>query len=73
MPDSSTPTDFRQDVVKWPFVAETIALSTLIVLQDTTVEMGCMSLMSGSYKLMDVRDIATLDQDGWKKKVPDLQ
>ena len=25
--------------------------------------------MSGSYKLMDVQDIATLDQDGWKKKV----
>ena len=73
MPYSSTPTDFHQNVVKWPFGPESIALSTWIARQDTTVEMGCMSLMSGSYKLMDVRDIATLDQDGWKKKVPDLQ
>ncbi len=73
MPYSSTPTDFHQNVVKWPFVPEAVALSTWIAWQDTTVEMGCMSLMSGSYKLMDVRDIATLDQDGWKKKVPDLQ
>ena len=73
MPHSSTPTDFHQDVVKWSFVPEAIALSTWIARQDTTVGMGCMSLMSGSYKLMDVRDIATLDQDGWKKKVPDLQ
>ena len=73
MPYSSTPTDFRQNVVKWPFVPESIALSTWIARQDTTVEMGYISLMSGSYKLMDVRDIATLDQDGWKKKVPDLQ
>ena len=73
MPHSSTPTDFHQDVVKWLFVPEAIALSTWIARQDTTVEMGCMSPMSGSYKLMDVRDIATLDQDGWKKKVPDPQ
>ena len=73
MPDFSTPTDFRQDVAKWSCFPETIALSTWIARQDTTVEMGCVSLMSGSHKLMDVRDIATLDQDGWKKKVPDPQ
>ena len=73
MPELSAPTAFHQDLVKWPYDRKSMALSAWIALQDTTVEMGCMSFLSGSHKLMDVRDIATSDQEGWKKEMPGLQ
>ena len=73
MPELSAPTAFHQDLVKWPYDRKSMALSAWIALQDTTVEMGCMSFLSGSHKLMDVRDIATSDQEGWKKEMPSLQ
>ena len=73
MPELSAPTAFHQDLVKWPYDRKSVALSAWIALQDTTVEMGCMSFLPGSHKLMDVRDIHTSDQEGWKKEMPDLQ
>ena len=73
MPELSAPTAFHQDLVKWPYDRKSMALSAWIALQDTTVEMGCMSFLPGSHKLMDVRDIHTSDQEGWKKEMPDLQ
>jgi len=72
MPELSAPTAFHQDLVKWPYDRKSMALSAWIALQDTTVEMGCMSFLSGSHKSMDVRDIHTSDQEGWKKETPDL-
>lgn len=73
MPEISAPTAFHQDLVKWPYDRKSMALSAWIALQDTTIEMGCMSFLPGSHKLMDVRDIHTSDQEGWKKEMPDLQ
>jgi ectoine hydroxylase-related dioxygenase (phytanoyl-CoA dioxygenase family) len=73
MPELSAPTALHQDLVKWPYDQKSMVLSAWISLQDTTVEMGCMSFLSGSHKSMDVRDIHTSDQEGWKKKTPDLQ
>ena len=73
MPELSAPTAFHQDLVKWPYDRKSVALSAWIALQDTTVEMGCMSFLPGSHKLMDVPDISTSDQEGWKKEMPSLQ
>ena len=73
MPKFSTPTAFHQDQVKWIFNRNSIVLSAWIALQNTTVEMGCMSFISGSHKLRHVRNISTSDQEGWRKEIPDLQ
>jgi len=43
MPELSAPTAFHQDLVKWPYDRKSMVLSAWISLQDTTVEMGCMS------------------------------
>ena len=73
MPELSAPTAFHQDLVKWPYDRKSMALSAWVALQDTTIEMGCMSFLPGSHKLMNMRDIHTSDQEGWKKEMPDLQ
>ena len=73
MPELPIPTAFHQDLVKWPYDRKSMALSAWGALQDTTIEMGCMSFLPGSHQLMHVRNIATSDQEGWRKEMPDLQ
>ena len=64
MPGLPVPTAFHQDLVKWPYDRRITALSAWIALQDTTVEMGCMSFLPKSHYLLEVADIATSDQEG---------
>ena len=73
MPGLPVPTAFHQDLVKWPYDRRITALSAWIALQDTTVEMGCMSFLPKSHYLLEVADIATSDQEGWRREQPDIE
>ena len=64
MPELEVPTAFHQDLVKWPYDRKSNALSAWIALQDTPVEMGCMSFVQGSHQMKDVPDMATNNQEG---------
>ena len=64
MPRLPVPTAFHQDLVKWPYDRRITVLLAWTALQDTTVEMGCMSFLPKSHYLLEVADIATSDQEG---------
>lgn len=72
MPGLNVPTAFHQDLVKWPFERSTNALSAWIALQDTPVEMGCMSFVAGSQNMLDVPDMNTSNQEGWREFAPEI-
>ena len=73
MPGLGVPTAFHQDLVKWPYDRGSNALSAWIALQDTPVEMGCMSFVQGSHEMMDVQDMGTTDQEGWRELAPEIE
>ena len=73
MPELGVPTAFHQDLVKWPYDRGTNALSAWIALQDTPVEMGCMSFIQGSHDMMDVQDMGTANQDAWRENAPEIE
>jgi len=72
MPGLTVPTAFHQDLVKWPYARKTNALSAWIALQDTPVEMGCMSFVQGSHGMLDIPDMHTGNQDKWREVAPDI-
>ena len=72
-PAKAEPTAFHQDQMKWPFANPRQTLSAWIALQDTSVEMGCMTFLSGSHRLTDLPDIGTADHSGWTEANPELQ
>jgi ectoine hydroxylase-related dioxygenase (phytanoyl-CoA dioxygenase family) len=72
MPALGVPTAFHQDLVKWPYDRRAHALSAWIALQDTPVEMGCMSFVQGSHRMLDVQDMGTSDQDAWWEIAPEI-
>ena len=73
MPELGVPTAFHQDLVKWPYDRSSNALSAWIALQDTPVEMGCMSFVQGSHEMLDVQDMATANQEGWREFAPEIE
>jgi len=73
MPELGVPTAFHQDLVKWPYDRRSNALSAWIALQDTPVEMGCMSFVKGSHNMLDVQDMGTANQDGWREFAPEIE
>ena len=72
MPELEVPTAFHQDLVKWPYDRNSNALSAWVALQDTPVEMGCMSFVQGSHEMKDVPDMATNNQEGWREFAPEI-
>ena len=73
MPGLGVPTAFHQDLVKWPYDRRSNALSAWIALQDTPVEMGCMSFVQGSHGMLDVPDMHTNNQEGWREMAPEIE
>ena len=72
MPALDVPTAFHQDLVKWSYDRGANALSAWIALQDKPVEMGCMSFVAGSHRMLDVADMGTNDQDAWREIAPEI-
>ena len=69
-PGQDYPTAFHQDQPKWPHDNSPNALSVWIALQDTPVEMGCMSFLPGTHDIFDVADILTADREGLVREMP---
>ena len=59
--------------MNWPFDRPRHTLSAWIALQDTPVERGCMSFLTGSHEVEGLPSIRLTDQDGWKTENPDLE
>ena len=69
-PGLDFPTAFHQDQPKWPHDDSPRALSAWIALQDTPVEMGCMSFIPGTHTIFDVVNIGTADEEGLSREMP---
>ena len=72
-PSKAQPTAYHQDQMNWPFDRPRHTLSAWIALQDTPVERGCMSFLTGSHEVEGLPSIRLTDQDGWKTENPDLE
>ncbi len=66
-------TEWHQDRPYWPFEGDPVTLSAWIALQDTNVEMGCMSFIPGSHKFNKLPSHPLNDPRALFEVAPELQ
>jgi len=69
-PHNNLATEFHQDQTKWPHNNSLNALSAWIALQDTQVEMGCMTFIPGSHSEQNLPDVKISMPNGYENIWP---
>jgi len=72
-PMKGAATEWHQDRPYWPFADEPITLSAWVALQDTNVEMGCMSFIPGSHEFNTLPSHRLNDPGSLFEIAPDLR
>jgi ectoine hydroxylase-related dioxygenase (phytanoyl-CoA dioxygenase family) len=72
-PMNGAATEWHQDRPYWPFEDEPVTLSAWIALQDTNVEMGCMSFIPGSHYYNKLPSHSLGEPDALFKVAPELR
>ena len=72
-PHNNAATNWHQDRPKWPLAGQKVNLSAWIALQDTNVEMGCMSFIPGSHKFNDIPNAKLTCPNAFFEGAPDMR